>query len=119
MAQDPLTHFATFACNCSTWLLSVGRISPSGAPLEGAAQITLQCGNCSTNFSMSVTLDLRPPREGAQERPRPGLEALHEGGAPRAGGRGRRPGRHGVVSPKASRYRDAEVSRATCFAVKR
>lgn len=61
MAQDPLEHFTTIACNCSTWMMSVGRVSDG--PFEGQATLMLHCGNCNTNFSMGLLGPSGSPRE--------------------------------------------------------
>lgn len=61
MAQDPPAHFVTIACKCSTWMMSVGRLSEG--PPEGTATVMLQCGNCNTNFTMSLSGTPGAPHE--------------------------------------------------------
>ena len=61
MTQDPLAHFVTIACNCSTWMMSVGRLSEG--PPKGTATVMLQCGNCNTNFTMNLLGTPGAPRE--------------------------------------------------------
>jgi hypothetical protein len=58
MGRDPTTHFATIACSCTAWTLSVGVLSP-GAP---KAVVSLQCWGCSDFVTM--TLEKPAPREG-------------------------------------------------------
>lgn len=61
MAQDHLEKFATVACQCSTWMLSIGRIS-EGLP-EGIAQLMLLCGGCNSQFTLNLTMLGAPRKE--------------------------------------------------------